>query len=99
MFAKQVKQSILSLAHLGRKDPILQKLLNHTLAWGDVPEEPVVLDEGELERRAFVNRFKNHSQLTQKKRAIRFEDEVEPYYVYEAIADAPISVAPISVAP
>ena len=96
MFAKSAKQVILSLAYLGQKDRILQKLLNHTMALGDVPDEPVVLDEAEMERRAFNARFK--TPIVAKKRTIRFVDEVEPAYVYDAIADVVTDVvaAPIA---
>ena len=85
MFGKPIKQVFLSLGYLGRSDRILQKLLNHTLAWGDVPEEYVVLDEAEMERRAFVESFK--TPKTEKKRTIRFADEVEAAHVYDAVAD------------
>ena len=93
MFAKSAKQVISSIARLGRKDAILQKLLNHTMAWGDVPEEPVILDEKEMELRAMIAHFK--APIAAKKRMIRFADEVqvEPAYVYEAVADVPAMVA------
>jgi hypothetical protein len=93
MFAKSANQMISSIARLGRKDAILQKLLNHTMAWGDVPEEPVVMDEKEMELRATIAHFK--VPIATKKRAIRFADEVqvEPAYVYEAVADVPVVVA------
>ena len=84
MFGKPIKQVFLSLGYLGRSDRILQKLLNHTLAWGDVPEEYVVLDEAEMERRAFVESFK--TPKTEKKRTIRFADEVEAAHVYDEVA-------------
>ena len=93
MFAKSAKQVISSIARLGRKDAILQKLLNHTLSWADVPEEPVVMDEKEMELRAMIAHFKVPTAA--KKRVIRFADEVqvEPAYVYEAVADVPVVVA------
>jgi hypothetical protein len=98
MFAKSANQMISSLARLARKDAIIQKLLNHTMAWGDVPEEPVVLDEKEMELRAMIARFK--APIATKKRVIRFADEVqvEPAYVYEAVADVPAMVAQPAVA-
>ena len=86
MFAKQV---ISVLASVGRKDRIVKQLLNYSLAWGDVPDEPVVLDEAEMERRAFNARFKTpivKTVMTPKKRTIRFADEVEPAYVYDEVA-------------
>jgi hypothetical protein len=83
MFAKQV---ISVLASVGRKDRIVKQLLNYSLAWGDVPDEPVVLDEAEMERRAFNARFKTPIVKTEKKRTIRFADEVEPAYVYDEVA-------------
>jgi len=87
MFAKQV---ISVLASLGRKDRVVKQLLNYSLAWGDVPDEPVVLDEAEMERRAFNARFKElamaQTAQTSKKRTVRFADEVEPAHVYDEVA-------------
>jgi hypothetical protein len=91
MFAKQV---ISVLARIGRKDRVVKQLLNYSLAWGDVPDEPVVLDEAEMERRAFNARFKTLAAAgsitmtgkASKKRKIRFADEVEPAHVYDEVA-------------
>ena len=99
MFPKPTKQVILSLARLGQGDPILQRLLNHTMLWGDIPEEPVVLDEEEMERRAFVARFK--APVVPKRRTIRFSDdfiqeEVEPISLYKEVANMPIVSLPLS---
>jgi len=98
MFAKSANQMISSIARLGRKDAIIQKLMNHTMAWGDVPEEPVVMDEKEMELRAMIAHFK--VPIATKKRVIRFADEVqvEPAYVYEAVANAPVMTVAIAAA-